>query len=697
MRVFFFIACGLLLLGQPRAQDPKYTEFVRKLTQVLEYNDTKGLDRLVRKDPDLVVRHFAVECWEWKGKQDEARRQVLDALKAAWQRTFRSATLDRYERYILAQTEKTRMDLYKVDSAFSKLLRALEEAERTRRREDFEMCRDSAMRLAQAAEQLGHPLFAARYWALVAVILNKMPDATLQDRQDAVYALERFVEHRKTWEYTEDIHYKQNVNWLKSEKARLEELRKLARKRKEAGYEEGVKGADALVIPGAPEEIGKLEFFVQSKPPQDMFVRGGNVPSLWLATRIEGTGPAQMSWFRAADVYLVRPGMMKFGVTTNGMESDLKKNPYQPIEVSMRYEPSEFFVDADRTRRYAMWFYVGSESENVFELTPNLAPQKDSAVVYYKSAAAWRTTIRGETVTFFDDNGNGKLFDDPMKVGVEMSTFGDPNARVAVPCHDSMQIGKGPRRPLSQFVKIGDEWLYLRPKGDDAVGARPLNPEFFKTGFVQFVWKGPAKAKPRFLIVRGRGEFSTGMFDVISKKPVEVPAGEYEISYGRCTSGHGARTLEAHVFAGDSRRFTVGEGKTVKLQLGAPFRLDFVRAGDEREVVIDSLTFRILGASGELYARINGATPTPEVLAAKNDKGRGAKRIGEFIRMNMDQYYKLSQHPTLRSEIGYYPVVKGVQEGSTVFRGKLPFKGAFVGLRQRKHRLFGKIEPIWKQ
>lgn len=697
MRVLLYLACGLLLLGQPRAQDPKYDEFVRKLSKSLEYSDERGLDRLVRTHPDLAVRHFAVVCWEWKNKQDEAKRKVLDAMKAAWERTFKSATLDKYERYIMAQTEKTRMELYKVDSAFGKLLRALTEAERTKRREDFEMCRDSGMRLAQAAEQLGHPLFAARYWALVAVILNKMPDPTLQDRQDAIYALERFLEHRKTWEYTEDTYYKQNFVWLKSEKAKLEEERKLARKRKEAGYEEGVKGADALVVPGAPEEIGKLEFFVQPKPPEDMFVRGGNVPSLWLATRIEGSGPAQISWYRAADVYLVRPGTTKFGVTTNGMEPDLKKNPYQPIEVSMRYRPSEFFVDANRTKRYAMWFYVGSESENVFQLTPNLAPQKDSAVVYYKSAAAWRTTIRGETVTFYDDNCNGKLFDDPRKVGVEMSTFGDPNAKVKVPCHDSMQIGKGPRRPFSQFVKIGDEWLHLRPKGDDAVGARPLNPEFFKTGFVQLAWKGPAKAKPRFLIVRGRGEYSTAMFDVVSKKPVEVPAGEYEISYGRCTSGHGARVVEGHVFAGDAERFTVGEAKTFKLRIGAPFRLDFVRGGDEREVVIDSLTMRILGASGELYARINGATPTPEIVVARNDKGKGAKKIGEFVRMNMDQYYKLSQHPTLRSEIGFYPVVKGVQEGSTVFRAKLPFKGAFVGLRQRKHKFLGKLEPIWKQ
>ena len=162
MKIFLGIACALLPLAGVRAQDTKYNAFVRNLTKAIDYSDEKGLERLVRSSPDLAVRHFSITCWEWKAKQEDAKRRVLDAMRGAWERVFRSGTLEKYERYILAQTEKTRLELYKLDVAFNKLLKALGEAERSKRRSDFEMCRESGMKLAQAAEHLGHPLLAAK-------------------------------------------------------------------------------------------------------------------------------------------------------------------------------------------------------------------------------------------------------------------------------------------------------------------------------------------------------------------------------------------------------------------------------------------------------------------------------------------------------------------------------------------------------
>ena len=59
-------------------------------------------------------------------------------------------------------------------------------------------------------------------------------------------------------------------------------------------------------------------------------------------------------------------------------------------------------------------------------------------------------------------------------------------------------------------------------------------------------------------------------------------------------------------------------------------KLDFTREGSGRDVKINALTIQVYGRGGELYLHPNGAVPSPEILAAKSDSGRGAKVIGEF-------------------------------------------------------------------
>ena len=48
------------------------------------------------------------------------------------------------------------------------------------------------------------------------------------------------------------------------------------------------------------------------------------------------------------------------------------------------------------------------------------------------------------------------------------------------------------------------------------------------------------------------------------------------------------------------------------------------------------------------------------------------------------------------TNVAFFPVVKGSKDASTVMTFKVPFLGALVGLRLNKHKMFGKIEPIFK-
>jgi hypothetical protein len=41
--------------------------------------------------------------------------------------------------------------------------------------------------------------------------------------------------------------------------------------------------------------------------------------------------------------------------------------------------------------------------------------------------------------------------------------------------------------------------------------------------------------------------------------------------------------------------------------------------------------------------------------------------------------------------VAYFPIVKGDRTCSTVLKFKMPYPGALIGLRLKKHKMFGKI------
>ena len=46
------------------------------------------------------------------------------------------------------------------------------------------------------------------------------------------------------------------------------------------------------------------------------------------------------------------------------------------------------------------------------------------------------------------------------------------------------------------------------------------------------------------------------------------------------------------------------------------------------------------------------------------------------------------------SNVAYFPIVKGDKTGSTVLKFKVPYTGALIGLRMKKHKMFGKIGSL---
>ncbi len=688
------------------AQRVTHEKFVEAVDQAIRLADDKGLDRIVRENPAHTITRFRTMYGTLKNKpDDQVAKAEVEALKAAWKRVFDSRTLE-----LVAEWQDTLdLELYqRNEKAHQALAQAYRELDRlknppVRERKPWEALRDSCLKIAEAFEQVGNAFEAADTWGLVSQIYMSMPERTVTDRREAVYAIGRFKSLREKWEFTKDTYYPQNVNWMEAEKQRLESGEA------EAGGGPGgesskASGPEAFLVADADakEIIAPLEFGILRKPPLDMCVQGGPVPMQWPSVTVEKVGPTKFPWFKANSLYLVRPSASKFGVTTDGTVKVSMGKAWQDIDVSSRLRrPSEFdFGTESAPRPYAAWFYVGSEQEPFMGFNQNLAPMTESATVFYKSAGQWSAKVAGTEILLFDDNSDGVLFEeDPFAYGIKDRHLGETtDVETPVPAFDGMQVGRGIEQPYSEWIQIDDQWYHVRGKNAGTqIGLRPADPEKLKTGEIQLDWTGPRDAKLEVLIVQGKDALSGARFNIAAGKPMTVPAGKYDVAFGRLVSGKGARILTADVFAGTMEPVEVKPGETAKVALGAPFTLDFVKkdvgAGSWQ---IEATTIRVHGVSGEIYAHVNGAAPAPEVLIAHEQNGRGAKQVAEFVDIRDPEIANqvAAKHKELGNQVGYYPIADPGKP-ATVIEIDVP-DGWFVGLREKKNKLFGELQPVFK-
>jgi len=690
---------------------PAYQSFVSAFSKAMSFDDERGMDRAVRNSPRWVTFHYEAVYRQWLKDQSRLdRRKTLTALNASFKRTYDGVdTLDKIAKYYDDLDDERTGMIDNAEQSWYSLTNLWEQVSKERKPEAMRKLVDKAMDLARRFEELGHPLKASESWATVKMYYQALPDHSLADRHDGINAITRFIENRKAWNWTKDPLYHGWVNWLKSERITIEAAAKKEEERKKAGFKEDSKGPAAFLIPGAKEEIGKFQFKVLKKLPRSCFFRGGPVPALWMSVSLgaANSGPTQLAWYRQSDVFLVRPGASKFGVTWDGATSELDKNPWQRIEAPNKItkKPNLFYLDKAKKQQYAMWFYSGSQQEPVVGLTSNLAPNEKWAPIYYRSAASWEATLNGVKVTFLDDNADGKIFtEDPLAFGLKERTLGFGGEEKLVPTYDSMIIGKSKPVPYSSWVKLGDKWFHIRQFGAEghAVGARPVHTDFFKVGTLQMTWAGK-KARPELLVVRGEDTFRSASFDIASGKPVEVPVGKYTITYGRMVQGKGSRVITAQILRGDSEPIEVKENETTVVELGAPFKIDFEWSRDTGFVVVDSVNFKVKGRFGEHYAKISGAVAAPEVLYGKTTDGKGARPVGQFMAL-ADADMLNTAGDTLKAagskisslDVGFFAVAKGDRTYPTKVKFLPKFPDGHVGLRQKKHKLFGKLEANFK-
>jgi hypothetical protein len=370
------------------------------------------------------------------------------------------------------------------------------------------------------------------------------------------------------------------------------------------------------------------------------------------------------------------------------------------VDISSKGKISTFWLDADKKVPYSMVFWTGSDRQMVNEAECNLAPADSVCNVYYRSASSWKGTVGADPVVFYDDNCNGAFGDaDPYGSELKMPTLGghDTEAGTVVPLLDSMRVGKGPRMPFSEFVKVATGWVHMKKGEGEEVGVRPLNPEYVKTGKIKLVWSGPKPTAPVQLVVRGSGDYRTAMFDVAGGKEVEVPAAEYTVIWGRMMVGKGVRAQIANLYQGGSKPFIVEAGKTFELKMGGPFTIQFTRRGDEK-VTIDALKILLSESSGCLFGDLHGINLAAEVMAAKDVDGKGAKVVGKFVRFTDPELVNEAskKHNSMGNLLACFPMPDGYRNGELVLTCPMPAPGMKVALVIKKHSLFGELKSAWQ-
>ena len=689
------LLCSICSSSSLLAQRVTYEEFLTKVSEALRFDDQQTLDLAVRDNALHAVKRLRNLYFSERGGSQSGLEEA-QKIADAWERKFEgSNTPHKLRRWILG-LDTTRYDLvvkleqqmWKAWGHFADNNRSIKFADQTI---------ENLTTVVRHAEQCGDLSNQAEAWSLINQAWQVKAKVDPTHQKDVLFAGKQFLVAREALEFRDDSIYKQYKDYVERVEKQIHEQEAARAKREGEGYGDDASPVDALLMPQAERRSFNIASSVMSKPKKvEVGLRAAGAPPQWFRTDIVKNGPTRIAHFKARDLFLVRAGASKFGISLRGDSPDLDQLGWKELKASNRLRrPSVISLDDKGSETYAMWFFLGGQSEPFQGITQNFGPTPDRTPLFIKSAMVWDTSIDGESVKIWDENLTGRLFDDPEDTKLELLLLADrpgKDPRGKVDQFDAIQVGRGPVHPLGNWVKIGTTWWRLEGADDGkSVNVRQTNPEYFKTGSLELAFEGRG-ITVNSLVVQGRiGPMKNARFNLAGGKAVEVPAGEYDILFGQISSGRGARRVTAWVFKGNADPLTVEEGETATVSLGAPFSIDFIRDGNK----IDATTIKVVGQAGEIYTYINGAVPEAEILAARDESGKGRRAVGELSAVASGEVLNRYNEATkLGPDVGFFPKVDGVTPATAIFKYDGP-DGMKLGLAQKKNALFGELKAIW--
>jgi hypothetical protein len=333
----------------------------------------------------------------------------------------------------------------------------------------------------------------------------------------------------------------------------------------------------------------------------------------------------------------------------------------------------------DSQRSWAFLATIGQQQDTYQGFRFNLGPSDDNMNLYVFPASSLVGSIDGVRVQVLDDNMDGRYGSPPKEWDYPGLIEGALQRDV-----DSVVIGEAKTaRPWSRLHKIGAHWYALAPSesGTDMVATR----SDVESGTLQLELKG---LPVTWLIVRGTGKSDDLFYDVVNggTNKVEVPVGSYELFAGQVASGKKGQMMKALILPGaNARSWKVGPGETTKLELGAPFILDFKVKQDEETVTVEGPSIVVAGRGGETYQRLWNCVLSPEINLRKAGSSKG-KKEGKLVPVSSQEDLEVHKWDF---DTVWFPLGEPIQKTQ-------PGEAFEVQLFEKKHKLFGKLESDWR-
>ncbi len=321
--------------------------------------------------------------------------------------------------------------------------------------------------------------------------------------------------------------------------------------------------------------------------------------------------------------------------------------------------------DADR---YALFLMTIGQSQQYLGQSVNFNNR-----CVYRPAFYRQGKILDQPLLVFDDNCSGTIGDALERRDAIL--HGNPSFIDT----DAMIIGKGTDAiPFSDFVKVGESWHRLKVTHPQAteIQSRELS---IQSGFIQVKWNGPVA--PASLVVAEVRDFQGAYFNVAGKTPVEVPAGRYEIAYGKLEVGKGMNADQAWILKGKSQPFEVKAGEIFTLSMGAPYTFDFAVENPAKKFVVKGRTLVVYDVLGAMVGRIYDEIPVPEV-SVRTESGSSVGPPKDMKRIDSETFNK-------DNSLAWFPADFEVEKGGTAkYQARLSLK---------KHKLLGgPFDSEWK-
>jgi hypothetical protein len=696
-------------------QDP----FEKALLEGRTLNDRKLMVKAVKTYPEEALVWFRGKCDLFNLRNDAEAGKLADELIEVWKEAYNSDLLKNIQRHRAGLDTNDVMKIEKLVREGDRAWGIFEGAKISKKDQEFRLAAQGAQKVAEALEEIGEKLVASRAWLQLVNILEGTPNRTPEETALQVKAIGIYLQLHKDWDWTRSLAYAQNSEWERGLRERL--------KNPPAGEKgkDGEKGAspgaadaagakpDSLLAyaPGSKWVDKKLDYSVAKKALDGISLFASSSPLYWIVGSLEDVKAKEIELFKDGKLILRRGGANKYLNVSGGKEREIKLGgTSKPTE--LWYERADDKGNKEELN-YAMWLWTGGNQEPWCGTTLNFQPQwkpatpeQNFANFYWRSAAVFTADIEGVPITLHDESGNGVFGEKPGSVGIT------PDHRLADgldqqgshPTLDSMQIGNGPLLPFSSFVHIKESWYTVKAvRNNEELRYRLIDPAKAQTGHIVVKWSGPPAAKPKHLVVvESSGTWADAAFDLFSgagPKGVEVLAGTYEVLYGRVWNGRPPQNMDAVILKGEAKPIEVKAGQTVTLEIGAPFGIEFTPERAGKSLGADTTKMWVKDRFGLKWTCLVAEILEPQLLVAKDAKGGSTKVLCEWKRIEgteLDEVHKNYEKQRIpATTLAMFAVDKKTWRFDQKATNPLP-DPSFVGVGQKKHKLFGELKPIWR-